>query len=86
MSFAKSLGFGALLSILTLIAVFLVTFVTNGDFSVPAFVVVESNTSATGAPETSMFFNPLGPVLVALLAGGLIWLGSKVLRRQAAEQ
>ncbi|MFD5277095.1 hypothetical protein ACFWIX_05980 [Pseudarthrobacter sp. NPDC058362] len=86
MTFAKSLGFGAALSLLTLAAVFLITFVTNGDFSLPAFVVVESTTTATGAPETSMFFNPLGPVLLALLAGALIWLVSRGMKRQASQQ
>lgn len=86
MTFAKSLGFGAALSLVTLTAVFLVTFVTNGNFSVPAFVVVESTTNAAGAPETSMFFNPLGPVLLALLAGALIWVSSRGNKRRAGQQ
>lgn len=86
MNFAKSLGIGIVLALLTLLVIFIVTFLTNGSLSIPAFVVVESTTNEVGAPETNMFFNPLGPIGLALVAGTLIWLASKGSKRAGRKQ
>lgn len=80
MKFMKALGVGMLISLVALIVIFIATFVTNGSFSIPAFVSVESTTNGSGAPETSMFFNPLGPLAMALAVAAVVWLASKAKR------
>lgn len=80
MKFIKALGVGVVISVIALVAIFIATFVTNGSFSIPAFISVESTTNASGAPETSMFFNPLGPLALALAAAAVVWLASRTKR------
>ena len=80
MNFMKALGIGILVSLVALVAIFITTFVTNGSFSIPVFISVESTTNGSGAPETSMFFNPLGPLVLALAAALVVWLASRAKR------
>jgi uncharacterized membrane protein len=80
MKFMKALGLGLLISVVALIIIFIATFVSNGSFSIPAFVSVESTTNGSGAPETSMFFNPLGPLALALAVAAVLWLATKAKR------
>ena len=80
MNYMKALGVGIFISLVALVAIFIITFVTNGSFSIPVFISVESGTNSSGAPETSMFFNPLGPLVLAVIAATVVWLASKAKR------
>lgn len=85
MKFFGALIVGVMVSLVVLVAIFIATFVTNGSISIPSFVEVESTTNGSGAPETSMFFNPLGPLALALIVAVVIWLASKA-RKTSAQQ
>ncbi|MBG6179626.1 hypothetical protein [Arthrobacter sp. CAN_A1] len=86
MNFGKALGIGTVISVVVLVAIFVATFVTGGDVSVPVVLEVSSGRNQAGGPETSMYFNPLGPIVLALVLGTLLWLGSKAASRHQEDK
>lgn len=86
MNFGKALGIGTLVSVIVLVGIFVATFVTGGDISVPLVLEISSATNTAGGPETSMYFNPVGPIALILILGTLFWLGSKAASRHQEDK
>jgi amino acid permease len=72
MTFNRSLGWGFVLALAITAVTLIVGFMVGGGFEIPG-VVEMSSSSGGGRQETEFFFNPLAPLLLAVILGLGIW-------------
>ena len=72
MSFKRALAWGLAVAFVATAGVLLVGFLGRLTINLPGFVEVSSSTE--GAPQTELQFNPLAPLLLAIVLAVVIWL------------
>jgi hypothetical protein len=72
MTFNRAMGWGLLLAFLTTVAILVVGFIAGAGFRIPGVMELSSSSSG-GKPSTEFTFNPLAPIVLALVFGLLIW-------------
>jgi amino acid permease len=76
MSFNRSLGWGLVLALAATVVVLVVGFIVGAGFNIPG--VMEMSSSSSGGEQTTEFyFNPLAPLLLAIIIGLVIWAVSR---------
>ena len=80
MTFTMALGIGLTVAFVTTVVAIVVGFVAQLDLSVPGVIEISSTTA--GAPSTEVFFNPLAPMLMALLVALLMWAMARLHARR----
>jgi hypothetical protein len=76
MSLNRSMAWGFVLALGATVITLVVGFIAGAGFSIPGVVEMSSST-AGGGQSTSFSFNPLAPLLLAVLLGLLIWSVSR---------
>jgi hypothetical protein len=72
MTLNRSLGWGLVLAIAATVVVLVVGFIVGAGFEIPG--VVEMSSSSSGGEQTTEFyFNPLAPLLLAVILGLTIY-------------
>jgi hypothetical protein len=71
MTFNKALGIGLTVAFMTTFVAVIVAFIGQLELSVPG--VIEISSTQSGAPSTAFYFNPLAPLLLALLVAVVTW-------------
>ncbi len=80
MSVRKALSYGFGLVFVALVVATVVVFVTSSDFSLLGVTA----TSSSPPPRTALTFNPLVPLLLALLLSAALWGTGRLTNREKA--
>jgi hypothetical protein len=81
MSVGRALAWGFIAAIAATLALLAVSFFGRLDLDLPGIVAVTSSGSA-GPPQTSLVFNPLATIALALVLATILWSVSRVRRRR----
>lgn len=76
MTFRRALGWGLAIAFVATAGVLLVGFLGRLTIDLPG--VVELHSSVEGAPQTELQFNPLAPLVLAIVVAVVIWLVGRV--------
>lgn len=71
-SLNRSLGWGLALALLATVATLIVGFIVGAGFNIPGIMEM-SSASSDNKPTTEFFFNPLAPLMLAVVLGLVIW-------------
>jgi hypothetical protein len=83
-SVGRALGWGFAVALAATVAMFTAAFTGGLDIDLPGILEVNSSPETDGPPQTSMLFNPLAPVVLALAVAALIWSVSRIRHRARA--
>jgi hypothetical protein len=82
MTFMKALGWGVAAALVATAGVLLVGFLGGVTIDLPG--VVELTSSSEGAPQAELRFNPLAPLLLAIVLAAIIWLVGRLTGKRRA--
>jgi hypothetical protein len=72
MTLNRSLGWGLVLAVAATVVVLVIGFIAGAGFEIPG-VVEMSSSSSGGEKTTEFYFNPLAPLLLAVVLGLAIY-------------
>lgn len=83
MSFVKSIAAGLGLALATAFGIVMVGFIAQADIEIPGVVRITSGSDS--APQSSLMFNPIAVIVLALVLGFVIWFLGRSARPGSGE-